>query len=307
MSEKKKVIQTIYLFLLPFFIGWVGLFALSGDKRYQYYFIKDNCLDRSGWIYDRLHYNDTEIGAVFLGSSKTLTAINSEWVADTIRINTANFSICRYGRNMHYTLLKESFKTKYPKKVIVEVCEKENRDGHIDFAYIADARDILLPVWIFNDNIFEDFFKATVVRFEGLKSKWVKSYSSPDVMHNTFGYLHDSSFADKGYLQSLKDNSVKEWKYNRGFARWFYNQYSFNYIDKIVSLAEENSCEVYFLYLPNYGSIPKPEEHEFYSSRGKLLIPPSSILDNPSNWKDKAHFNDYGAQKLSYWVAEQIR
>lgn len=265
----------------------------------------------SGWIYDRLHHNEERVDIVFTGSSKTINAVNCQWLDDGLAERgvdntSANLGFCRLGRNMHYTIIKEAIETKHPHAIIIEVSEKENRDGHMDFAYVADAVDIWSPVLVFNDNLFQDIGKATAVRFEAMKQKLLGKYIPPPVHKTTYGYVPDSSLADVQSLLDIKAGKVNNWKYSKGISRWFYNQQAFNNIDRIKKLADKNGCDLYFLYLPGFGSIPQPEENEFYKSRGTLLIPPAEILNNPHYYKDELHMNDYGAKALSKWLAGEL-
>ncbi len=298
------------LFLLPVLLVIAGLLIIPLNKKQGYSFMQDNCLGKSNWIYNRLFERDENIDIAFIGTSHIMDAVDEDVAADFmkrrgVKRGIANLGYCRIGRNMDYAIVKDLFKQKRPGCIVLEVRERENRDGHMDFGYIADSRDVLTPVMLFNDNYFTDLYKGIIVRLEILKDNLL---GKTKVGRGVVQYVRkpDSAIADVGQLDGIKRERVTKWEYSKGFGRWFYNRYSFTYIDNICSLAANNNCAVIFLYLPGYGSIPQPEEMEFYMARGKVLLPPRDIYDNPANWKDQDHMNAFGSVALSEWLAAEI-
>lgn len=311
MKKHKKIWVGVLWVLLPFVVASILLFALPFDKRFGYVFVKDNCSGQSVLLHDRLFYNDKPIDIAFFGTSHMKDAVNDYRLEEELNnrgvgVHVMNMGYCRMGRNMPYHLLKEMLKTKKPRCIVLEIAEKENRDGHMDFAYMADAEDVLAPVLIFNDNIFQDFFKALVVRFEAFKQKLLKQYKEPAKRTEDYGHGTDWTIANANEMQQHKDSKMKNYKRTTGFARWFYNKYSFNYIDKTIALAEKHDVQVLFLYLPEYASLDMPEEIEFYKQHSSVLIPPDSIYQNTVNWKDVRHMNTTGADALTPWLADEL-
>lgn len=298
------------LFLLPVLLVIAGLLIIPLNKKQCYSFMQDNCLGKSNWIYNRLFERDENIDIAFIGTSHIMDAVDEDVAADFmkrrgVKRGIANLGYCRIGRNMDYAIVKDLFKQKRPGCIVLEVRERENRDGHMDFGYIADSRDVLTPVMLFNDNYFTDLYNGIIVRLEILKDNLLgKSKAGRGVVQ--YARKPDSTIANAGYLDGIMRERVGKWEYSKGFGRWFYNRYSFAYIDNICSLAADNNCTVIFLYLPGYGSIPQPEEMEFYMARGKVLLPPRDIYDNPANWKDQDHMNAFGSAALSEWLAVEI-
>lgn len=298
------------LFLLPVLLVIAGLYIIPLNKKQGYSFMQDNCLGKSNWIYNRLFENHENIDIAFIGTSHMIDAIDEDVAKDFmkrrgVKCEIANLGYCRIGRNMDYAIIKDLFKQKKPQYIVLEVRERENRDGHMDFGYIADSRDVLAPVMLFNDNYFTDLYNGIIVRLEILKDNLLgKSKADRGVVQ--YARRPDSAIADVGHLDWIKRERVGKWKYSKGFGRWFYNRYSFTYIDNICSLAADNNCTVIFLYLPGYGSIPQPEEMEFYKARGRVLISPATIYDSPTNWKDQDHMNAFGSAALSEWLAAEI-
>lgn len=307
MNGKGKILKRIGLFITPVVVFVVLLFVIPLDKRFSYAFLHDNCMNKGSWLYERVFINKEPIDIAFIGTSHTIDAIDEDVLSRSLPgVTPVNIAYCRMGRNMDYAVIKDLLKYKQPQYIVIEVREKENRDGHMDFGYVADSRDVLAPVLLFNDNVIADMYKAMIVRLEALKYKIVGENTIHQSSIAPYSKLPDSTVADRTYLEDRKEHN-RSWKYTTGFARWFYNQYSFSYIDKIIELAAANNCKVLFLYLPEYGSIPIPEEMNFYTARSKVLLPPADIYDNPAYWKDHEHMNCMGAQTLSQWLATAFR
>lgn len=311
MNKNKKILLSVFWVLLPFALGCVVLFAIPYDKRFGYYFPKENCMQQSGFLYDRIFHNDKPADIVFLGTSHTIDGVCDYRMEHSLKelglsLHVLNSGYCRPGRNAQYAILKDLLKTKKPKCVVIEVCEKENRDGHIDFAYLADTKDVLLPALVFNDNVLEDLYNALVVRFESVKQRVLNQYEPDSINTINYGHREDWTVMEKDIAKSQREHRVRDYKYTRGFARWFYNKISFRYIEKMVALAKINNIKVYFLYMPEYASISHPEEIVFYEKRGTLLLPPDSIYNKPEYWKDVLHMNDDGAYAMSDWLSLKL-
>ena len=297
--------------IMPFVVACVLLFLLPTDKRFAYNFPKDNCMNQAGLLYDRMVLNKKPVDITFFGTSRTIDGVSDSLVEahlieNGIDLSVMNMGYCRLGRNMPYVLLKELLKHKKPKYVVLEVTEKENWDGHMDFAYLAEGKDVLIPQLLFNDNIVQDMFKALVVRFEAVKQKWLGQYVSSQIDSRDYGHRVDHQTIDAGVARYQKENHVKNYKKASSFTRWFYYRVSFGYIDKFVELAKENNVEVFFLYLAQYASIDKPEEIEFYKERASVLIPPDSVYHKEQYWKDLDHMNHSGATALSKWLTDEL-
>jgi hypothetical protein len=76
----------------------------------------------------------------------------------------------------------------------------------------------------------------------------------------------------------------------------------------MVRFCKKQEIDIIFLYLPAYGSPQdQPREYDTYKEMGALLLPPEVILKNKQHWFDENHLNQAGAEKLSLWVAGEIR
>lgn len=225
MSERRKVLNSILILLLPALLVVTGMFIAPFDKQFGYAFMQDNCMRKSKWIYNRLFEDNNKIDIAFVGTSHTIDAINEDIVrhallSSGVKQEPANLGYCRIGRNMDYAIIKDLVKNKKPEMVVLEVREKENRDGHPDFGYIADGRNVLAPVMFFNDNYFSDLYNGIVVRAEILKGKIIDRNRGG--VEDTMQYTrwNDSTVADGAYLNNIKQERSGNWKYSEGFSRW---------------------------------------------------------------------------------------
>lgn len=296
--------------LLPL-AGVVLLFVLPPDKKYNFSFTHDNCLGQGTWIYNRLYSDTTNIDVAFVGSSHTICAINDSLIENEFTnagkiFHAANIAYCRLGRNLHYTFVNQLFSCKKTKYIVLEVSERENKTGHPEFGYFAEATDVFNPIWLFNSRVPVDIFDALLVRFFNSREKLTCTYVSRDVPNRLYGYMSASQTADTAQLRMAKDKNAKQSHRAKGLSHWFNNRYSFTYIERMKEVALAHKSELFFLYLPAYGSLPEPEEAAFYKSKGNLLVPPAEILNNTANWKDPDHMNDKGAQEISTWISKKL-
>lgn len=300
----------IFLFLLPV-LGLLMIIPIS--KRQHFISMKDDCFNHGIWLHDRIFENPLPIDIAFIGSSHTINAIN-ELQLDSLlnkqQVHSANLGYCRLGRNMDYAILKELLKNKKPKVVVMEVRETESRYSHPAFPYIASQKDVILPALLFNRDIAKDAFTTFAYKTELIQDHFFSSQPAPPIDLNPSGYVTHLDTAKKELLQEFLLKRGQPEKKASGPEHDFYNAYPKNYLDKIVSVCEENKIQLMFLYLPGYGTTKTyavPEEAVYYQEHGKLLIPPAAILQTTSNWFDENHLNKVGSEKLCIWLGEELK
>ena len=148
----KKLIKNIILFLIPFLIGSIILFILPIDKKFSYQFVKGECNNIASWIYYRTFENPKSTDIVFSGASHFACGIMDELIEKELnkhiskKINVVNFGYCRGGRDVQYLMLKDFFKHKKPKILLIEVAEDEPKKSHPVFVESAVMRQASLPL-----------------------------------------------------------------------------------------------------------------------------------------------------------------
>jgi len=310
---RRKIFVNLTLFLLPVILLVLCLFICPLDRKQAYYFCNNDCYNKGIWNYDRLFHNPAAVDVAFIGSSRTCLGIMESAVEDGfeqvhLNANVANLAYCRWGRNMDHVTAQMLFANKKPKCIVVELHEEEERLGHIDFGYVADTHDVLMPVLFFDQNYFSDLYKALVVRFDILKHKILGDQKLAPVSDELHGYIHFNGVIDPNELDQMvkRDRERKHYEDSKAEA-WINRQFPDAYLEKICALAKAHDCKIYFLYIPGYCSLPPKEgAFKYYEQYGTVLVTPPDILREKQNWRDGDHFNDSGAQKLSAWVAGQL-
>jgi hypothetical protein len=304
----KKLFIHIFLFLLPVV---VILLLYPVNKRLRYVSLKDDCFNHGIWLHDRIFENATPVDIAFLGSSHTINAIDDhqiETILEKKKLHVLNLGYCRLGRNMDYTLLKELLLTKKPMLVILEVTETENRYSHPIFPYIATQKEVLLPSLFFNRDAIKDAYTAVAFKTELIQEQFFANNSLPALDQHAYGFAGHADTASKELLTTFFKERHQPEKKQGGLEHTFYMAFPKAYIEKTVKLCKENNIRLCFLYLPAYGTSYRiPSEMELYQTYGTVLIPPSAIFENTSNWFDENHLNKNGTAIVSQWLGEQLK
>lgn len=308
----RKLFLAILLWSLAVFLLAAVIFILPFDKRFGRAYVKEDCYDHAIWIYDRIHNNTAPADVVFLGSSRTIHAVNDKLLESMIDSGTKttthvlNLGYCRFGRNMEYENMLELLENKKPKTLVIEVREDEDRFSHIDYGYITDLSEVSGFVF-YNPDYFKDIWKAFTIRLEYWKSRLGLIHTDTvPVQQATYGFGANDNVMDSVYAvqhihttvtKSTPDNNMRSLNYH-------FPEY---YLKKIGSLAAQYKTRLFFLYLPGYSTlVGNPQEKELYQSLGTLLIPPSQIFTDRKNFTDENHLNSTGAKALCLWLSNQL-
>jgi hypothetical protein len=304
----RKLLLHIFLFLLPVL---VILLLYPVDKRLRYVSLKDDCFNHGIWLHDRIFENPTPVDIAFLGSSHTINAIDDhqiEKILEEKKVHVVNLGYCRLGRNMDYTVLKELLLEKKPKLIIVEVTETENRYGHPIFPYIASQKDVLLPFPFFNRDIIKDAYTAVAFKTELIQEQLLANNPLPAIDDHPYGLSEHTDTASSELLRKFFKERHQPEEKQSSLEHSFYLAFPKAYLEKTAQTCKENSIQLCFVYLPGYGtSLRMPSEMELYKSYGAVLIPPSVIFENTSNWFDENHLNENGTAAVSQWLGEELK
>jgi hypothetical protein len=309
----KKFILYIVVFIVPFVLGSVILFIIPPDKKFSYHFVKGECDNKASWIYSRIFEKTENIDIAFSGASQTACAFMDEYIQEELLKNgkdlkVANLGYCRRGRDIQYVMLKDFFKHKNPKLIIIEVPEDEPKRSHPVFPYLAETTDLFESFTLFNLHYFSNILKGLIVRFEQLRFKVFNSSNFSNNHKTDFGYIHSEQVVSKEIIQQNAEIWKKRLSGSKPkIIRKKELHYSNYYLEKITKLAAQNNCKVLFVYLPESGSkVEIPFQNEFYREFGNVIFLPDSITNNPKNWQDATHFNDSGAQKVSDFILNKL-
>ncbi len=303
----KKILYSIVLIFLPVIVAFM---LIPVEKRSRYAGLKDDCFNHAIWIHDRLYMNEKSVDIAFIGSSHTVNGINDKLIENSLKTentSVANFGYCRLGRNLSYTLIKEIYKKKKPKVIVIEVLEDEDRYSHPIFPYIAETRDIFAPALLFNRDIATDIREAILFKLTLIQQFLFPAGEKIPVNNEAFGFACSPDTAAIETLQEIKIKRHRSDPEMPAMERNFYMNFPRSYLKKIAEMCKIQNTKLIFLYLPGYGAqAVVPKENATYMRYGEVLIPPDSITANISYWKDEDHVNQAGAASLSRWIAEEL-
>jgi len=307
----EKIIHKLILFFSLIVFSIVSLFILPYSNEFAYHFIENDCYNHGSWIYDRINHNPAPIDVAFIGSSHTLHAIQDRKLEELLAQNVhfANLGYCRYGRNIEYLFLKMLLSHKTPKLIVIEVHEDEEKNSHNIFPFLADTKDLLLPPTVLNRDYFSDVFHGGSARLEYFKAKYIFNKKYPAPTSELYGYAASNRIASETEL----DENSKSWQSRLSrktpeAIEKVQSEYPFAYLEQMIKMIQEKNIQVMFIYLPESGSQARsPKWATYYLKIAPVLIPPVDLLREKSNWMDAGHLNDSGSEKLTAWMANQLK
>lgn len=300
-----KLIRNSIFFLLPLL---TALIILPVNERLKFQGLKEDCSNHGIWIYDRIYNNPDPIDIAFIGSSHTFNDINDKLITDNIsKKKVVNLGYCRLGRNFSYALSKVLIGQRKVISLVIEVREDEDRYSHPIFPYIANTRDVVLPNPFFNRDIISDMWTHFAYKIELTQELLYQQEVEMPIQINDYGHGTSKDTVSVEFLEEVKVRRTKYKKPIPKLIRDFHEKFARVYLKKISKLCIENNVNLYFVYLPAYGSgVNKPKEYDTYSKYGDVLIPPMEIFEDKSHWCDENHLNEAGAKELSLWLSKLI-
>ena len=337
MAKSLASLRFCWVVLATASIALATACSLPDDRYLRYQTLTDKEVVKSGWIYERIHYDPTPIDVVFIGSSHTVFGIDSEKVervcreAGGERCASINLGLQHLGRNMQWLVAREVMQTRKPRLLVVEVQETESRALHPAFAFLADASDVISAPLVVNTSFFPDL--------AGLPRRQISAFAqslAPSLFgeHREFlpslyrGAHWDDVFAEKGSsahpiahpAARVGAASVAELDRERGHLESEDRsrlrlpgplqplEYRANllYLENLLTLAREKNVEIRFLYMPSYHDAQAPAFASFYAGFAPTWDMPREIADDHDLWLDVGHLNYAGATALSVWLGAQI-
>lgn len=286
------------------------------------------------WDYERIHFDPTPIDVAIIGSSRVEAALSAPELAAALSaklgrpVNVANLAVPLEGRNLHYVLAKELLAC-HPETKIILLSVVERADiTHPAFKYVADVRDVLQAPWFISHYYMADAaflpYRQMSYFAQTIFARWFgESNTYPGDYYGT-GFDTTKSFRiPNGHLidrylvappQKL-DADVKEFKAGLVNTDGYWIQrsawYALNeplepaYTARLASLAKQHGTLLVFVHLPFYSSRPGQYDHGQYEKLGPLLDA-QQFSGNARYYADAVHFNRYGIEKVSPWLASAI-
>ncbi|HWY12908.1 MAG TPA: hypothetical protein VN026_16355 [Bacteroidia bacterium] len=306
----KKFVKKILFFSLPILIGLSFIFFIKTNREFCYNYVKGDCDQRGKLLYKKMYEDKNKVDYLFVGSSKTWNDINDELLENLINIPNSyharlfNVGYCRFGRNLDYLFCKEFLKRNPIKKIFLEVRADESTTSHPMFPYLANGKEVLEGALALNISLFPEIYNHLLMNVNYFRCKINLAKADSN---KTNPFLHGYNNIEKTISPELLDKFYeKEIKQNDHISLTY--RFSNYYLRKIKLLCDKKKIELNFIYLPSYANVNKtPAFLKQYEAYGKVIIAPDSIFTNKTYWKDVAHFNSFGAEAYTKFLATRLK
>lgn len=307
----KQFVKKIFIFSLPVLIGLTAIFFIKTNREFCYNYIKGDCDGRGKLLYKKMYEDNRKVDYLFVGSSKTWNDVNDELLEKLINASGSqarlfNVGYCRFGRNLDYLFCKEFFKRNKLRKIFLEVRADESTTSHPIYPYLANGREVLEGARALNSHLFPELYNHLLMNINYTRCNF--DFETAEV-NTTNPFLHGHNNIEKTISPEKLDEFYKKEAENKENININSTSYRFSnyYLSKIKKLCDSKNTELVFLYLPSYGNVNKtPAFKSEYEKWGKVIIGPDSIFSNKNYWKDEAHFNSFGADAYSRFLAKEL-
>jgi hypothetical protein len=304
--------------------------VLPDDPYQRWQLLDESIFNRARWMYERIHYDTTPVDVVFVGPSRTSKGVDAPRLSESLArlgkpSRVVNFSLADTGRNTNYIAIRELFKEKQPKLVVIGVTEKPARFGHPAFKYLAPSSSIANPGYFGDLNYFSDLvylpfrqielFAADLAPSEMGLSKTFDPTQYPGVSINTTGdvVLPDGTIKEGMTPASLTELHRGVRKLEAGMHAPFLPKSMADvefgderyYIRQIVGMAKAHGARVAFLFLPYYSGPGTLQEQRFYDSFGPVWNA-GFLASHAEFYADYAHLTRPAAEQVTDWLTRPV-
>ena len=308
-------------------VCFTATFALPQDPYIRYQAMAGTMFERVRWMYDRIHYDDTPIDIVFIGSSRTARGVISPDLETALHAQghdkrIVNFSLPASGYDVRLTLAREVLEARDVELLVISLVEQFPRDGHQAFADLATVEDLLRSPWLVNRNLPENLLRLPVRQMQ---------LAVMSLLPEAFGYRR--AFDPDAYEGATVDPRIfnpgrqsrpqtseaitaleKESRFRRRdltppilptSLNWIEFGVTQSYIRRLVELAQAHDTQIAFLYLPFYKGFAQPLETDWLEQYGPVLSA-DFLRMSPENYNDAAHVSEQGAQLMTDWLSREL-
>ena len=309
-------------------LALVAAVCLLPENTYQRWKRQDADYGRMGWMYERIHYDPRPIDVVILGSSRSQLGFSAGSVEQQLaehgkHANVVNFAVFNVGRNLQWLILREIYKVKSPKVIVLETNDPPYPFGHELFKDVAPAGAIVsapkrayheyfddlsyLPVRklkLFGANLFPEVF--------GLSKQFDPKAYEKDRTDFTTNFPSETGEIVNMEGTVPRRNLLEQTSRQTSRNAWIASQYArLNggddrvYIGKIADEAKTHGAQLVFAYMPSFNGPEKASELDFVKQYGQVinngdLAPRDELFEN---W---SHLNHAGAMIASARLADTI-
>ena len=298
------------------------------ENTYQRWQRPDSDYHRMRWIYERIHYDPRPIDVVILGASRSQlgfspAAIEQQLAAHGKQFNVVNFAIFNVGRNLHWLILREIYKVKSPKVIVLEVDDPPYPFGHELFKEVAPAEALVsapkralheyfddlayLPtrkLKLFGANLFPGLF-GLPKEFDPKAYEQNRTDFTTNFPGETGEVVNmDNAVPRKTLLEQASQQTDRTAWTNRQDGR-LNGGADRIYIQKIADEAKARGVQLIFSYMPMFNGPEKASQLDFVKQYG-VVINNGDLASRDELFENWSHFNHAGAQTASARVADAI-
>lgn len=308
----KKFVKKIVLFCVPVILWMLFIFYMTPNREFCFNYIQGDCEGRGKLIYERIYEDTRKIDYLFVGSSKTWNNINDELLEGLIakpnefQVKLYNTGYCRFGRNLDYLFCKEFLKCHHLKKIFLEVRADESTNSHPMFPYLADGSEVIEGFKALNLSVFPEIYKHLLMNLNYFRGTIQLDSIGRILAHPVqYGYNNiEKTISEKELNEYYEKEKEKTISVKPGSFKYRFSNY---YLNKIKTLCDSKGIELVLVYLPSYANLTKnPLFLTEYQKLGKVILVSDSIFNNKTYWKDVAHFNSFGANAYTKYLATQL-
>ena len=298
---------------------------------YQRWQLLDGTIHRNArWFYERIHYDPAPIDVMVVGPSRIARGLDPVRLGDALAArglpaNVVNFAMPETGRNMNELIVREAFKTKRPKLIIIGIIEQPSRFGHSAYKYVAPSGDLIAPGYFGDVNYFSDLIYLPYRQLELFAANLLpgpmgltKTFDphrygghvlSADAMlvppaGQTIEREHpgDPAEIERGVHKLVSGTHAPILPPRLADVEFGDERY---FVREIVREAKAHGAKVAFVLLPYYSATPGAADTRFYQPLGPVWDA-SFVAPREELFSDYAHLDRAGADIVTDWLAPQV-
>ena len=308
---------------------WAALFWAPVSQEARMHATAETDFLKAGWIYDRLHHDDTPIDIAFFGSSRMLQAVDASRLETALNAGSAaglhveNLATPGLGRDSELLFARELLATKRPRMVVFEVDYIEAGWPNDAFPLLVSGPELLeMPLVINRDLLYDLLFvpahnlRLLWNRLRGVDGFDPAHYEGPHWNGTEFNHGRDGQISAPRteYLPAAKLHEEAAWwagnlRRKAGqYDSWAWIQLRYNEIllQRLLDMVKQSGTRIAFLYIPPVGMGAPPFNQALLRQYGEIWSMPADIEADNRNWLNPTHPNLYGARRISDWLAGRL-
>jgi hypothetical protein len=304
---------------------------LPDDPYQRYQQLQGTIYDTVRWSYERMHFDPRPIDVAIVGDSRTrlglrASQIQARLAADGKPAEVINTSFVGDGRNSQWLYVRELFRTKRPKVIVVAIGSRPHPWGHDTFRYIAAPADVWreAAMGLYNgpkDLLFLPYRQINlfIARFAPGGLGWSRTFDRASYSSQNVDFTHSYLSPDKRWIDMDRLVPRLELEKEVREHRHAYTQHSKLpaklrtvsdaddrvYTRMIADEARRHGAKVLFVYIPGWAEAPTIQDRAFYEKLGTIQEN-LDLRGQDRLYQGWAHVNSAGAVIVSDRLADRL-